>query len=88
MGCLCCHRRDGGEQQIDSRKYTEAVRDLINQGVDRIASSDNEQRDVLQRWRLPEALGVSDCHKCSVRGAGDRVSAQHQFLSAGPSNDD
>jgi hypothetical protein len=52
-------RRDGaGEQQIDSRKYTERVRGLINDSIDAIAATDNERRDVLQRWRLPEALGV------------------------------
>jgi hypothetical protein len=51
-------RRDaGGEQQIDSRKYIERVRGLINESIDAIAATDNERRNVLQRWRLPEALG-------------------------------
>lgn len=62
-------RRDSGvEQQIDSRKYTERVRGLINESIDAIAATDNERRDVLQRWRLPEALGVGrlkDSRVCS-----------------------
>jgi hypothetical protein len=60
-------RRDGrGEQQIDSRKYTERVQGLINESIDAIAATDNERRDVLQRWRLPEALGVRPSFGCCM----------------------
>ena len=72
-------RRDGGgEQQIDSRKYTERVRGLINESIDAIAATDNERRDVLQRWRLPEALGV----RCTQPAAVRWCARMHQLVMA------
>ena len=69
-------RRDGGEQKIDSRKYTERVRGLINESIDAIAATDNERRDVLQRWRLPEALGV----RCMQPAVVQWCARMHQLM--------
>jgi hypothetical protein len=55
-------RRDSGgnDQRVDAGKYVQRVRDLINQSIDRIASADRERESVLERLRLPEALGALD----------------------------
>lgn len=62
---FACRRESGGEQRVDAGKYTQRVRDLINASIDRIASADRERGSVLERLRLPDALGVRD--SCTSR---------------------
>ena len=52
-------RGDVDSQRGDSARYAEAVREVINTSIDRIASADGEREAVLDRLRLPQALGVS-----------------------------
>lgn len=51
-------RRDR-EVRVDSAKYVEEVRTLINGSMDTIARADEARRAVLDRTGLPQALGVS-----------------------------
>ena len=51
-------------QRGDSARYVEAVRDVVNTSIDRIASADRERDAVWDRLRLPQALGVSTLRVC------------------------
>ena len=44
--------------RIDSAKYVEEVRALINSSMDTIARADEARAAVLDRTGLPQALGV------------------------------